>query len=477
MSHPAPPGSSRTIDLYPGDLNSAAGKFATGQTRLDTIATTLNNALQDAGGMAGNDAYGRKFGHEYDPAAKALFRALSAAVRAIGQSADALVTTANNYLKADHHSNPAKGKGQPKTYPWPGVFTDITYPDPAPSIGEGHSSVPSALAKYWPNGHQDRLRDAAKAYRTASKALKGLGSTLHGQVTSLTDNNSDDSVHAMAAFWAKIWQDGAGTGKAPLSAAHHACDQLATACDTFAGAIDQAHDSAEDTLAAAGILLGVTTVVGAMLSVVTLGGSDVAAGAVDSAEAGALLGGVEAEAEAAVADIGESVIADTGADLDAAATSVPEIETVDAETTEVGETLDEELAETAARDGDRFTWEPEEDGLSPGRIAQLRGDAYEKYAQDKLGGDEAFTNGGRQFDGKFPGEDGQETWYEAKSGRYWDRLNDNPADLLKFKSKLGDARRIATESGKNFEVVSENPIPENIKAWLLKKGYTWRIIP
>ncbi|MGQ4512347.1 hypothetical protein [Streptomyces sp. DW26H14] len=41
MSHPAPPGGSRTIDLYPGDLDSAAGKFATGQTHLDTIATTL----------------------------------------------------------------------------------------------------------------------------------------------------------------------------------------------------------------------------------------------------------------------------------------------------------------------------------------------------------------------------------------------------------------------------------------------------
>ncbi|MBP0456363.1 WXG100-like domain-containing protein [Streptomyces montanisoli] len=476
MSHPLSPDGGQSIDLFPGDLDSVAVKFATGQTQLDTIATTLNDALQGDGGMAGDDEYGRKFGHSYDPAAKSLFHAVSAAARAIGQSADALLTTANNYLKADHHSNPKAGKGAPKLFPPLGVFTDVVYPDPPSAIGAGHSSVPTVIAKYWPNGHQDRLRNAAGAYRTASKAIQGLGRSLHGQVQSLTDNNSDDSVHAMAAFWAKIWQDGAGATKAPLSAAHHACDQLAKACEAFAHAIDQAHSSTEHKLAGAGILVGLTTAVGVLLTPFTGGGSDAGAAALDGAEAGAILGGVEVAAEEAVADIGTSVIADVGADLDAAATAVPEIETVDAETTEVGETLDDELAQTAARDGDRFTWEPDESD-SPGRIAQLRGDAYEKYVQGRLGGKEPFSTGGRQFDGAFDGEEGQETWYEAKSGQYWERANESPATMAKFKSNLGAARRIATENGKGFEVVSENPIPENVKAWLIKKGYTWRIIP
>ncbi|MCF3964382.1 WXG100-like domain-containing protein [Streptomyces fuscigenes] len=472
-----PPGGGQDIDLYPGDLDSVAGKFAAGQTRLDTIASTLNAALRDAGGMAGNDEYGQKFGHAYDPAATSLFTALSAAVRAIGQSSEALVATANNYLRADHHSRPGKGKGAPKLYGPPAVVTDVMYPDPTSAIGSGHSSVPSVIAKYWPNGHQDRLRDAASAYRSASQALGALGGSLHGQVQSLTDNNSDDSVHAMAAFWAKVWQDGGGMSKAPLSAAHHACDQLAKACDAFAHAIDEAHSSTEHKLAGAGILVGVTTVIGVLLTPITLGGSDAGAGALDAAEAGAILGGVEVAAEEAVADIGASVIADVGADLDAAAAAVPEIETVDAAATEVDETLEEELAETAGRDGDTFKWEPEDDDLSPGRKAQLRGDAYEKYVQERVGGKEPFSHGGRQFDGAYEGEGGEETWYEAKSGKYWDTVNDDPSKLANFKSKLGDARRIATENGKSFEVVSENPIPENIKAWLLKKGYTWRIVP
>ncbi|WP_329456341.1 WXG100-like domain-containing protein [Streptomyces sp. NBC_01497] len=379
MSRPADDGGgggSQSIDLYPDDLNAVAGKFATGQNDLDTAASALNAALQSAAGMAGNDDYGHNFARKYDPAAKALFHTLSAGIRAIGQASEALVTTANNYLKADHHSNAAKGKGAPKLYPWPLVVTDIMYPDPASAVGPGHSSVPSVIAKYWPNGHQDKLRDAATAYRTASTAIQGIGRSLHGQVQSLTDNNSDDSVRAMAGFWAKIWQDGGNTGKAPLSAAHDACDKLASACDKFAHAIDEAHSSTEEKLAGAGIAVGLTTAVGVLLTVVTAGASDAGAAALDGAEAGAILGGVEATAEAAIAEIDTAVIADVGTELEAAAEAVPEIEAVDAETTEVDEALDRELTETETRepaeggaDGDTTqpSNEPDPDAKPSGR--------------------------------------------------------------------------------------------------------------
>ncbi|WP_051839803.1 hypothetical protein [Streptomyces sp. NRRL F-5126] len=351
MSRPEPRGDSLgSIDLYPDDLDSVAKKFATGQTRLDTIATTLNGALQNAAGMAGDDSYGKKFGGKYDPAAKALFHTFSAAGRAIGQAASGLVTTANNYLKADHHSNPKHGKSAPALYPPALVFLDVSYPDPDSAIGPGHSSVPSVLAKYWPNGHQDKLRDAATAYRTASTALHTLGHSLHQQVMALTDNNSDDSVHAMADFWAKIWQDGTNAKKAPLSAAREACDKLAAACDKFAHAIDEAHSSTEHRLSGAGIAIGLTSAAGALLTLFTGGGSDAGAAALDGAEATAILGSVEVTLDAAVTDISADMIADVETYLQAAADGVPEIETVDAETTEVSQTLDRELARTEARE-------------------------------------------------------------------------------------------------------------------------------
>ncbi|AGP58305.1 hypothetical protein M271_34465 [Streptomyces rapamycinicus NRRL 5491] len=105
-----------------------------------------------------------------------------------------------------------------------------------------------------------------------------------------------------------------------------------------------------------------------------------------------------------------------------------------------------------------------------------RGKEYEDHVQEKLGGRGSFREGGREFDGAYPGDDGIEVWYEAKSGRYWDLANENPKVMEKFKSNLGDARRIAEEGGRRFSLISEKPIPENIVKWLNKKNYVWRVI-
>jgi hypothetical protein len=342
-------GSTAPLDLYPEELYLVSLRFAAGQSTLDTIATTLNTALQNISGMAGDDSYGHGFGATYDPAAKALFGALSAADRAIGQAATGLTTTANNYLKADHHSNPKAGTAPPEQFQPPVVYADISYPDPPSAVGPGHSSVPHAIAKYWPNGHQDSLRTAATAFRSASGAIDTLGTGLHGQVLSITDNNSGDSITAMADFWAQIWKDDPDGGKAPLSTAKYACDQLAKACDTFAHAIDTAHSQVEHKLGEAGIAIGFTTALGAALSLFTFGGSDAAAGALDASEAAAILGEVEVALDEAVTTISTEMIADLDSYLQAAADSAPELETVNAETTEVSQTLERELADTEAR--------------------------------------------------------------------------------------------------------------------------------
>ncbi|MGX8908091.1 hypothetical protein ACR820_23185 [Streptomyces netropsis] len=115
---------------------------------------------------------------------------------------------------------------------------------------------------------------------------------------------------------------------------------------------------------------------------------------------------------------------------------------------------------------------------SKGAAAQRRGKEYEEYLQGKLGGGDSFREGGREFDGSYPGgKTDAKTWFEAKSGAYWDRVNRDPKTMLKFKSNLGDARRIATEHGKDFLLISEKEIPDNIVKWLEKKGYNWKIVP
>ncbi|MBM9502982.1 hypothetical protein [Actinacidiphila acididurans] len=454
VSRPADDGGgvAAPLDLHPEDLYSVALRFAAGQDALDKIADTLNTALQNISGMAGDDSYGHGFAATYDPAAKALFGALSAADRAIGQAATGLVTTANNYLKADHHSNPKAGGSPPEQFPLPVVFADIFYPDPPTAVGPGHSSVPHAIAKYWPNGHQDSLRTAATAFRTASGAIDTLGTGLHGHVSAITDNNSGDSITAMADFWARIWKDDPDGGKAPLSTAKYACDRLAKACDAFAQAIDTAHSKVEQKLGEAGIAIGFTTALGVALTVFTFGGSDAAAGALDAGEAAAILGEVEVAVDEAVTTISTEMVADLEAYLQAAADSAPELEAVDAETTEVSQALERELAETEARE--------------PAGVGGRGGAGG--------GGDEPPTGG----DDEPPADsddEGLPKTYEERSKAVRDIMSDDNGDLIGEEDSKGvrmvteeQLQQTRTELFERLGDPEVKPTPKgNIEVWRL----------
>lgn len=493
---PADIGGGGPIDVTPEDLRQVALAFARGQDRLDAVADALGSALIGAAGMAGDDKYGKAFAKSYDPAARALSPVLSAAVRAVGQAADGLVRTANNYLKADHHSDAKAGAGGPHLFPPPPVIADVMYPDPPSAIGPGSNHWPPPIDKYWPDGHQDRLRDAAAAYRKAAADLDDVGRDLHLQVQALTDNNSSASISAMAAFWGRIWQDCDAGGDAPLSTAHLACLRLAAVCEKFAEAIDHAHSEFEHKVSEAGLAIGVTTAVGVLGTIVTLGGSDAGAVALDAGEAAAIFATVDGVMDAAVADYAAEGISELETVLASAAEGVPEVEAVDAETTEVAQVLEREMADTEARQpvgvggrgggsepptggegpGGSADEPPPEEEPSGGRAAQNRGKQYENHLKEELDGGDSFREGGREFDGTFE-ENGQETWYEAKSGRFWEKAAEDPKVMAKFKSNLGDARRIALANGKEFCLISENPIPQDIIEWLIKKGYSWKIIP
>ena len=98
----------------------------------------------------------------------------------------------------------------------------------------------------------------------------------------------------------------------------------------------------------------------------------------------------------------------------------------------------------------------------------LIGHDFEDYLSQTIGGEGSFSVGGRDFDGGIG-----KRWWEAKSGNYWNMLEENPNKLAKFKSDMGDRLRIATENGATYEIFSNTPIPESIKQWLTKKGITF----
>ncbi|WP_309485303.1 RHS repeat-associated core domain-containing protein [Streptomyces sp. WELS2] len=119
----------------------------------------------------------------------------------------------------------------------------------------------------------------------------------------------------------------------------------------------------------------------------------------------------------------------------------------------------------------------EADGESGGRAAQVYGDEYEVFLQEKLGGGGGFSEKGRQFDGAYVDPvSGKGTWYEAKSGNFFESTLKDPKRLAKFYSTEGQKAGIASERGVEYKLISENPIPAPVEKWLGKKGIPWEVI-
>lgn len=118
------------------------------------------------------------------------------------------------------------------------------------------------------------------------------------------------------------------------------------------------------------------------------------------------------------------------------------------------------------------------DRVGGGRLAQESGDAYEADLQQQLGGGGGFKEGKRQFDGAFvDSATGRGTWYEAKSGRFWEDTLADPKRLEKFKGVEGEKVALARERGIDYRIISENPIPPEFTSWFEKKGIPWQVIP
>ncbi|MEU1518525.1 RHS repeat-associated core domain-containing protein [Streptomyces sp. NPDC005811] len=115
---------------------------------------------------------------------------------------------------------------------------------------------------------------------------------------------------------------------------------------------------------------------------------------------------------------------------------------------------------------------------SGGAIAQKNGKAYEQFLEEKLGGGGEFMENGRQFDGAYiDSATGRGTWYEAKSGKFFEDTLKDPKRLGKFYSTEGQKAGIARDRGIDYQIISENPIPGQITNWLQKKGIPWTVMP
>lgn len=334
------------IQITPAYVGLAAKGFAQGQVNIEDAWMRLQSKLTANAGMAGNDTFAHDFDARYSRGLQVAWKAFGSSVAALGGISLGLTTTANNYLKADHHSTTGRGTPPPAYLTPERVAQSITMAPPGSAVGPGQPGLPGFLAKYWPNGHQDRLRAAAAAWMAAAKEVDGVGARLTTTIRDITDTGRRDA-HAITDLWARVYSP--CNTRTVLGGLAEMCRAMAGACESYAKAIDRAHSSAEHRLAAAGIVIGLTTAIALVLTVFTGGGSDAAGAELDAVEAAAILGPVEAEATTAITEATAVIGDDVVATVETAAAEAPTIEAVEAETTQLETALDEELAQTEGK--------------------------------------------------------------------------------------------------------------------------------
>ncbi len=377
MSPPPPDPGSGTIDITPDDVAAAAKTFATAQNDLYNAWSTLQTSLDQNAGMAGNDSVARKFNDQYDKGVKAAWKVLHQGIITFGGISTGLTTTANNFVKADHHSS--GHAGAPPLYAPEPIFEDVVMADVDSALGPGQGGLPGPLAKFWPNADTGKVRAAARAWHTAADAIDGINGRANTAIAGLTASPDDDNGKAINEFWNDVYNR--DDPKTVLAGMYHICKALGDACDKYAKSVDDAHDKMKNALIGAGIAVGLTTLAGAALSIFTLGGSDAAAGAADAAEAEAILGPIAAETAATVGtEVAAAVSDDLVAAVETAADEAPTVEAVEADTTQIEEALESEMAQTEGKslgdlgsiDETSGSWRESFDRLPKGRQGHVR---------------------------------------------------------------------------------------------------------
>ncbi|WP_433151925.1 restriction endonuclease fold toxin [Actinomadura nitritigenes] len=435
------------IDVSPEAVASAAQTFAKGQTDLGDIWMNLYFALNSCGGMAGNDKPAHTFAVKYDRGLKAAWASFGKAVTVLGGVAVGLNRSVNNYLKADHHSA-MRRKGTPQHYSLPRIASTMSMSSPAPALGEGDSMLPGFLAKYWPNGHQDKLHVAARAWRAAADQIEGLARRLGTTIFSITEPGTKDAK-AISGYWSKVYAP--CNDRTVLAGLSELCRIMGSACDNYAQVIDHAHSSVERKLAEAGIAIGVTSLVAGALTVFTGGASDAGGAVLDAAEAEAILGPIEAETAAATEDVATSISEELVDAVETTAAETPTIESVEAETSELQGAVEGEMGANTQYSG-RLIEVTKPDPNADLLAERIGGESRVRFENDPLG---------REFDvvsEKYIGQDKPANFRVNKSFR------------KQARATFEAARATGREVYYHFDGPPEQPVLDKLNEYATEYG-------
>ncbi|MCM3921855.1 hypothetical protein ND748_09320 [Frankia sp. AiPs1] len=182
----------------------------------------------------------------------------------------------------------------------------------APSSTTPEATSPASSAEvyhkhghcWWPQGEVDRLHQAAGAWSALATTIDRIAADGDRAIQSLKASSSGPTVDRIEAFWKKNYSDGSCAassveGGPVLTNLAATCRTLADACNDYAARVTNARHRVVEL---AGVAVS-AVVVGGLLSVVTAGLSDAAAG------------GVLAEIAAAAAALEETIAGAVGTTL------------------------------------------------------------------------------------------------------------------------------------------------------------------
>lgn len=248
---------------------------------LTAAMARITARLDDCAAMAGTDPGGRHWAGAYDRSAAATLMATQDVLNGCYRLSALFAQTARNYEAAElastaggHHSGAAVTIQLPDE-------TVVSLVTSLPTAAAGAAPPPGAwglianlMGRVWPNGHQDRLRAAARAWRSSGDDLWLRSEYVAvAVVPALGDHLPElpDMSTVCDAMYMHLRD---------VAAAHRA---LADACAQLAGHLDEMHAAVENELISLVEWTAGVEFTGALLSVVTLGAAEAPTQAVEGA--------------------------------------------------------------------------------------------------------------------------------------------------------------------------------------------------
>lgn len=104
--------------------------------------------------------------------------------------------------------------------------------------------VQDLTGMWWPEGDEDELREAARAWRTFADDVEDCTAACHKKAQDVIDNNKGKSIEAFGEFWRKYH----GGGKGYLDDVATAARDMAKALDKYADQVAEAKKKIEHEL-------------------------------------------------------------------------------------------------------------------------------------------------------------------------------------------------------------------------------------